>query len=410
MRFSPSLAITVVAMMILLGRSVEADYFPSHSCPLSSPAPIGCYCTYGCSINGDKEFSWTMPVWPPAPVSAITMGEDTICAKITIPIMSGLRDVMNLAQFLGITGQVHDRLIPPTPQDQSEVTIYTSFSGSECSTFQKFANIAAHALPSMKKLFITLCTENFCNAPDAEAVPPPQKNVQIAQRFPGSCPRSNTQPTGCFCTNRCHIGDDNTVFKWQPNVWPPAAERASYVGTDTICARITVPIVNDPASVALANYLGISGNVSVQYPPQPGPPANSEVTVYTALTNDECARVQQLAGQLLITVPDARKPLIYLCTDEGCNYPGAVEPLQSTHVTPYIVAALVVVLVGTCAVGIWRVTDNTRRRKADRANPAKYKAGAALPLLSLPRPLETNPSCLLPLRQHPPPPREGITT
>lgn len=57
-----------------------ASPFSRLSCPKSSPVNTGCYCTSGCSINGDTIFKWNAPLFPPKLLAAPEMGNDTICA------------------------------------------------------------------------------------------------------------------------------------------------------------------------------------------------------------------------------------------------------------------------------------------------------------------------------------------
>lgn len=76
------------------------------SCPMSSQEQhVYCYCTNGCSVNGDNvSFPWSPPVFPPA---SMDLGPDTICATVSVPCTTDAATVQLLA-FLGVTGNVYN--------------------------------------------------------------------------------------------------------------------------------------------------------------------------------------------------------------------------------------------------------------------------------------------------------------
>jgi hypothetical protein len=73
-------------------------------CPTSSQSPHAlCYCTNGCSINGDTVFPWSAPAFPPV---SVDQGSDTICAALMLPCTTDAA-MSPLLAFLGVTGNVH---------------------------------------------------------------------------------------------------------------------------------------------------------------------------------------------------------------------------------------------------------------------------------------------------------------
>ena len=100
----------LVLLVFLLASSVSGQTSVGapgmFSCPISSQLPhVYCYCTNGCSINGDNvSFPWSLPVWPPA---SMDLGPDTICSTVILPCSTDAATVQLLA-FLGVTGNVYN--------------------------------------------------------------------------------------------------------------------------------------------------------------------------------------------------------------------------------------------------------------------------------------------------------------
>jgi hypothetical protein len=91
------LPLLLAAAAALLSRGASA----SLTCPTASTNPhASCLCTSGCSIGGDTTFPWSAAVYPPV---AIDLGEDTVCATITLPCTTA---ASTLVTYLGISGNI----------------------------------------------------------------------------------------------------------------------------------------------------------------------------------------------------------------------------------------------------------------------------------------------------------------
>jgi hypothetical protein len=285
-------------------------------------------------VNGEAAnpngFAYKSPVWPPRLESAAYVGADTICARITVPS----RDTIlgkSMLEWLAMSGDVFNNgtFLDAAPQLGQELTVYTAFTAKQCNQFQQFAqgvelSDAAPGKPSrMSLLRLKLCNTPGCNKPAPRLPPANLKNSIAETNFPGRCPVANPNPTGCYCTTGCGFGgQDAAAFPYKSPSWPAPAYSPKFVGSDTICARITVPIF-DPSVVESATFipqmLQINGKFAGE-DVQSAPPG-SEVTVYTAFTADQCATFVTQATKFA-TVPGAQaiKWLgIFLCNTTNCN-------------------------------------------------------------------------------------------
>lgn len=203
------LCVALAAICVTAASVVAPEFqFPS-MCPKSNPEPTACYCTNGCSVNGEGGFPWLAPVWPPALKSASFVGRDTICAKITVPQMTSIAGKA-FSAWLGITGDVRNNgKSYAGPVLGSETTIYTAFTQAQCLQFHDMAQAALSADSDttnktivMRSLKVKLCTTaGGCNT--VKPIIPTQAASSKLALFPGVCPVSNPNPTGCFCTSGC---------------------------------------------------------------------------------------------------------------------------------------------------------------------------------------------------------------
>lgn len=121
-------------------------------CPVSGASPASCYCTNGCSVNGESTFTYKSSSWPPVAVNTSTVGTKTICAKITTPIYTALATGVALNTFLSTSGN-YDGLV---------VTTYTAFTAAECASYVATAQtlLATNSV----QLGIELCNTTNCNS------------------------------------------------------------------------------------------------------------------------------------------------------------------------------------------------------------------------------------------------------
>ena len=91
------------ALLVLIAAAAAQFAAAAWSCPPSNPAATSCYCTSGCSINGDTtDFPWSAPVFPPV---SVDLGGDTICVSIALPCSPDAA-YTNMSAYLGVTGDV----------------------------------------------------------------------------------------------------------------------------------------------------------------------------------------------------------------------------------------------------------------------------------------------------------------
>lgn len=158
-----------------------------------------------------------------------------------------------------------------------------------------------------------------CNTVNAEQYPAVVAPTPSVAQIPSACPAANPANTGCYCTNGCSVNGD-TVFPYVTTAWPPTKYGASFVGNDTICARIQVPVLATPDGVNLAAHLGITGDVyrngtqSVN-----GAVAGQTVTVYTAFTAAECNSFMNVIKPVASALAADSRTSIVLCRTESCN-------------------------------------------------------------------------------------------
>ncbi len=328
------IVVVLFAASVVFGQIAPTDIvlgktFPG--CPRSNPNPTGCYCTTGCGVNSEAAnpdgFAYKTPVWPPRAEPASYVGKDTICARITVPTRPTLLGKA-LVAWLGLGGDIFNNgtMLDSTPALGQQITIYTAFTQRQCSQFLELAqavdlNDDVNRPSRMTSLRVGLCTKNNCNGPKPN--PPPTKGLIVGETsFPGACPVSNKAKTGCFCTNGCAWNAEAGGFPWLAPSWPPVAYSQSFVGSDTICARITVPIfTGSDAADALVTALGINGDVMKDNNIVNNAGPGTEVTVYTAFTAAQCAEFQQMASQVALhTKTGTAKNLgIYFCNMTNCN-------------------------------------------------------------------------------------------
>ena len=96
----PRARLALAAAVTLAGRPAAAAFV----CPDANMASHAyCYCTSGCSVNGDTTFPWSPPSFPPP---SIDLGADTVCASVTLPCLGGDSAYSALLTWLGVNGTV----------------------------------------------------------------------------------------------------------------------------------------------------------------------------------------------------------------------------------------------------------------------------------------------------------------
>ena len=96
----PRARLALAAAVTLAGRSAAAAF----ECPDANMASHAyCYCTSGCSVNGDTVFPWSPPAFPPP---SLDLGSDTVCASISLPCLGGDPAYSALLAWLGVNGTV----------------------------------------------------------------------------------------------------------------------------------------------------------------------------------------------------------------------------------------------------------------------------------------------------------------
>ena len=309
------------------------------TCPTANPKPTGCYCTNGCGVNGEPGnpdgFYYKPSVWPPRAESAKYVGADTICARITIPTRPTILG-RALTAWLAIGGDIFNNgTMFPGPADNEQVTIYTAFTQHQCKQFNALANAAylndvGDAPSHLFNLQVTLCTTTNCNGPKAFVPTPSKSIVTAAAKFPGACPVSNKAKTGCYCTSDCSWNAEVDGFEWTSAVWPPISYPPSYVGADTICATITIPVVSSLTQATdLAAALGITGDIHRTGELVTAVPNGSEVTIYTAFTQAQCAEFMTKAQALATALPASKNLGIFMCNVTNCNTVGAYQVVRN---------------------------------------------------------------------------------
>jgi hypothetical protein len=309
-------AVTVLALGAVLVAVCRAASLGSVTCPVSNKNNTGCYCTFGCSIGGDLSFPWNSAQFPPVRYDANTMGNDTICAKITIPALASAA-ARNLSAYLGVTGQIRSGNFYNGVANNSEVTLWTAFTQAECANFAaRVSNLVSNTTEA-RGLGVELCTTESCNVVNLPALAASNTTAtNTVTRLPGACPIANPSNTSCYCSNGCSVNGD-TSFPWTPTAWPPVNFPANQMGSDTICARIQVPNIDTFAGRALAAYLGVNGNIHGNSTNYFGADIGQTVTVYTAFTAAECASFMAVARALTDT--RTVETSILLCNTSSCN-------------------------------------------------------------------------------------------
>ena len=96
----PRARLALAAAVTLASRPAAAAFV----CPDANMASHAyCYCTSGCSVNGDTTFPWSPPSFPPR---SIDLGADTVCASVTLPCLGGDPAYSALLAWLGVNGTV----------------------------------------------------------------------------------------------------------------------------------------------------------------------------------------------------------------------------------------------------------------------------------------------------------------
>jgi hypothetical protein len=295
--------------------------------------PTACYCTTGCGVNGEAAnpngFAYKSPVWPPRRERSEYVGADTICARITVPTVNSVGGRAVLA-WLGIAGNVFnhpDMVLKQSPAFGQELTVYTAFTTAQCNQFVELAEGVAlsEGTADVSQLRMKLCNSDMCNSPAARLPPTGIKGLIAAEaHFPGKCPMANPNPTGCYCTSGCAWNAEAGGFPWKSPEWPAPAYKPDFVGADTICARITLPILSSQKSVDVVNLaqaLWINGDVMNNGSIVRNAPTGSEVTIYTAFTAAQCEQFQEKAA--LVARKLATRSVtglgIFLCNTTNCN-------------------------------------------------------------------------------------------
>lgn len=175
-----------------------ASPFSRLSCPKSSPVNTGCYCTSGCSINGDTIFKWNAPLFPPKLLAAPEMGNDTICA-ISRSRPSPTLPAVALAAYLGITGDVYKNgtavfgVAPGT-----EATIWTAFTQAECEAFVTRAQAAVAGEPNIGKLGVTLCNTERATPSMRNSIQRWWRQRQASRKYRARAPRRTRRTQGAI--------------------------------------------------------------------------------------------------------------------------------------------------------------------------------------------------------------------
>ncbi len=182
-------------LVVLLAQLGVASAF---MCPTASQDPdASCFCTSGCSIDGDAvDFEWSAPVYPP---EAIPMGADTICATFVLPCTTAATSML---AFLGASGNIQmdndatcvaararwgaprgrrvcctrsltraTRCPSPTHSNDVElcspgtqVVFHTAFTAEECALAETDFDALLAAMPSVDHVHPVMCTASDCNS------------------------------------------------------------------------------------------------------------------------------------------------------------------------------------------------------------------------------------------------------
>ncbi len=160
------------------------------ACPAANMASLAyCFCTTGCSIDGDNVlFPWSAPVFPP---QSVQLGADTVCATIALPC-SNQTQYASLLAYIGVSGDVQrdgpgNDFAGCTPG--TVVITATAFTSAECATFASLYN----ALPNVVNLqgvpTAHACATDNCNLlGHLIGAPPPPPPSPPMPPPPAACP------------------------------------------------------------------------------------------------------------------------------------------------------------------------------------------------------------------------------